>query len=163
MGLVVSTSDFVGKWGITIPKPFVNSANPSNYLDDLINEVEGRVLLQLFGGDMYADFAATPTDPVYDTIKSPFIVYSQYCRGLKTMLIGFIFFEYYSKARTATNAGLTKVKGETTQALPSGLSLSLDYNGSVKDYNLLVQYLEANKATFPKFAPLVYRQRKITL
>ena len=166
MGIVVNRSDFIGKFGIAQKKPILNGTDVVGGLDNFINENEEELLIELFGIEMYEEFKQTPTDPIYSPILKPLAGYNgRYSRGLKDMLVKFIYVKYNRLNYVNTSLGQQKSKGETTERYNSSVSFInlTTYNGAVNSFNVILEYLGNNRAVFTKFKPLINRKRMMIL
>jgi len=156
MSVVISKSDFIGKYGIKQTKPMLNGTEVALGLDSFIQEKEEGTLIDLMGADLFLAFKANPSDPIYTPL---------YDLGLKLMLIKFVYFEYYRSNTQNSSTGQVVSKGETVKPVNSGADRAncLIYNEAVKTYNVISEYISSNRATYTQFKSNVHRKTTIFL
>ena len=183
--IILQLSDFKeGKFKI----PQTNNLC-SNQLQKYIDRYEKRYLIDLLGcelSELLIDdlVDGVPTDPLYLSLFNEICIdlrngffnyyYSQslcYCepkriisRGLKSMLQGFIFFEYmrdFPNQRDLT--GVNRVDSEnTTYTEFSSWGLSQFYNESVEDYHNIQYYIHKNQYEYEDFNGTLKRKISIS-
>jgi hypothetical protein len=153
MGILISSSDFVGKYAV--PQDSFSD------LDGFIDELEERYLIDLLGFDFYTAFNANLTNGVpvaanYLKIYNKLYV-DQGCisirsEGMKKMLLGFMFWEYMRQDKfKATTQGIVVNSPDTSKPVPYG-ALYKYYNDSVAIYHAIQHYICTNPNDFtPKF------------
>ncbi len=122
MGVLITTSDFTGKYAIP--------TSASSDLESVINNIEEDILSDLLGQDLYALFKAdliakVPQTPKYLSIYNAFRkdygskVYKS--KGMKVMLLGFVWFEYMRNAKyKATVSGVVSNNPDASQQQNTG-------------------------------------------
>ena len=180
--IILQLSDFKeGKFKI----PQTNNLC-SNQLQEYINRYEERYLIDLLGCELSELFITDlvdgiPTDILYTNLFNPIKIdidkgFSQsiglcYCnprrivsRGIKSMLQGFIFFEYmrdFPNQRDLT--GVNRVDSEnTTYTEFSSWGLSQFYNESVEDYHNIQYYIHKNQYEYEDFNGTLKRKISIS-
>jgi hypothetical protein len=156
MGVIVKTSDFVGKYAI-----------PQGAFDDLdpfIDSVEEDYLNDLLGADLYADFKAKyianpafPDNPGYKKILDKFTtdygskVFKS--KGIVAMLCGFIFFDYMSVIKfKASSQGMVVTTSDTAQ--PTGVANLYQFlNDATETFQSIQAYVQSIKPEL--FPPVI--------
>ena len=126
MGLLITTSDFTGKW--TIPQTAFST------LDQFITDTEEGYLIDMLGAEFATAFIANvngttkqPTDSgylkIYNSFSADYGSKVYVSKGMKAMLKGFIYFDYMRNAAfKATVNGMTTSAPDTSkQATPANL------------------------------------------
>lgn len=155
MGIYVKDTDFKGKY--TIAK------NTYTDIDSYITRYEEGYLKTLLGSVLYGlfkvsiDVNGVPTDPIYKFIYDPFSIDENHCqhesRGIKDMLIGYIYFEYIRDQKYKNTVSGT-VKGQPENSSDPGFDQSniySRYNEAVKTYQQIQWYICKNKTTYPTY------------
>lgn len=160
MGFYVNISDFTGKFEVH------QGMYSNNDLNDYIQRYELDYLKQLFGVPLYNEYYANaitnpPTNipPLakFSYLYNPFDYQNTddfwllcQSKGIKDMLIGFIWFEFNKdQVSTATPLGQQKQKNELSEAVIS--TLYNRYNESVKTYRAIQTYIAQNSGTYQNF------------
>lgn len=156
MGKIVQTSDFIGKYAIT-----QNSFNTA-YLQDFIDRFETTYLYDLLGvelgGLMYSSIVTPYTPPTpteLATIFFPLNSDEPYIRskGIKEMLLGFIFFEY-TRTQNVVNTGTGNVTAQNEVSVVANwghTDIYNNYNSSINTYKAIQEYISYNATTYPLF------------
>jgi hypothetical protein len=153
MGLIVVKDDFTGKYDL------VKSINDK--IESYIETYEESYLRELLGIDLFNLYKANvvnhlPVNSSYLTITNPLFIeqngYSIVSKGIKDMLLGFIFFEYVRD---------NKIKQSMSGSVVNGVDSSNNdftqeflfqrYNESIDIYKNIQLYIELNKATYPTY------------
>lgn len=161
MGFYVNDTDFTGKFEIS------QGLYTNNNLNDYISRYELKYLKELLGIELfnlyYADADAQPNKipsiQRFNFIYGPFdyqfskaygnnnIIMS---KGIKDMLIGFIWFEFKKDdIAKETPLGLTKQNSETSEGDVTTL-FYLRYNESIKTYQAIQDYIVLS-GNYPEF------------
>lgn len=160
MGFYVNSSDFTGKFAIS--QGLYSNVN----IDDYISRYELTYLAELFGVELYNLYYANangqpgnvPTDARFLKVYNPFIeqggmnFYEMLnSRGIKDMLIGFLYFEIMRNSITTPTAnGMQKQKNELSDSAYSVIYER--YNESVKTYQAIQKFMYYNfSADYPEF------------
>lgn len=160
MGLYVNVSDFTGKFEVH------QGMYANNDLNDYIQRYELDYLKQLFGIAMYNEYYANaianppsniPTLAKFNYLYHPFDYQNTddfwllcQSKGLKDMLIGFIWFEFNKdQISTATALGQQKQKNELSEMVLT--TIYGKYNESVKTYRAIQTYIVQNSGTYSNF------------
>ncbi len=170
MGILIDTSDFADR--INFAKfyiPFNTSlCGSEEQLQGYIERYEKKYINQLLGVDLANLFIAdlvdqVPADPIYLAIYNPIekdltndensqIYYSSLCncnnrqietKGMKSLIMGFIFFEYMrDQPFSRENTGVSRKIAENSEN-SSFYKWGIDafYNESVKDYKETQYYI----------------------
>lgn len=149
---IITTSDFVGKHELTINT--FTTAKLQSYIDRYENEYISK-LLGVELKDLYlVDINASP----YDSITNPFILQSS-CgkiydsKGIKSMLLGFIYFDYTRDILTSqTITGAVRAQNENSDSPSVFESLSWQrFNEAVITYEAIQWYICENLTDYPTF------------
>lgn len=155
--MIVSIGDFTGKYELH------TGIYDQAKITDYIAKYEPRYMRELLGAQMYADFVSDldqqsnePKSPNFQTLYNPFAVDVTLYRileseGIKTMLIGFIYFEYIKDTNnTITPFGNTVSRSELSKLATSLQSLMYNrYNESVRTFMAIREYIVLNWNNFP--------------
>lgn len=142
MGVLVSSSDFTGKWAI--PSSVVATIN------DVISDKEVDYLTMLLGADLYWYFNSKlpvnvlPT--VLASIYNAFAVDYNYgivkSKGMKTMLKNFLWFEAMRDVKfKATNEGIVVNVPDSAKECATG-NLYDYYNDGIDTFNAIQNYIK---------------------
>lgn len=152
MGVLISKSDFVGKYAISQP-------TASTALQSFIDNEEEKILIDLMGAKMYADFKANltagppsstvhphPTDPGYSAIYAAFNedygseIFSS--KGMINMLLAMLYCEYTKQAGFKnTEFGLIENNPDTGKRAVVGNLFSY-YNEGIDSYKAIQEYIQ---------------------
>lgn len=177
MGILIDTEDFknqdlYAKYYIPFNSKVCGSEEK---LKGYIQQYEKKYLIQMLGVELSKLFIADlvdqiPVDPIYLEIYNPIekdlttgnLSYSSWCgcqndilctRGMKFMMLGFIFFEYmrdqpFSKDLTGVNRGDSE---NSREVFPTEWGLYQYYNESISDYQQTQYYIKLNEEDYPLF------------
>jgi hypothetical protein len=160
MGFYVNSEDFTGKFALS--QGLYNTIN----IDYYIERFELTYLTELFGVELYNLYYANangqpgniPTEARFLKVYNAFTEQSGVnlyemliSRGLKDMLIGFIYFEAIrDQITTATPIGMQKQKNELSEGAYSPIYER--YNESVKTYQAIQKFMYYNfSSDYPEF------------
>ena len=156
MGKFVSSGDFENKFEL--------SYGSYSYLkiQDYINRYEDIYLVELFGVELYNQFIADlnsnfyPQDAKFIKLFEPFNEQESFTlmtsRGIKDMLLGFIYFQYLKDLITQTTiVGVTKPQEQNSKVITSHTTIYGRYNESVKTYNAIQEYILFNMNDYADF------------
>ena len=173
--IILSTSDFSekGKYYIPFNTKLCGSVQE---LQAYIDRYEKRYLIDLLGCELSELFIAdlvdgVPASPIYQDLYNEICedltqgfdsFYYGHCgckpkriisRGIKSMLQGFIFFQYMRDQPNAKGlTGVNKQKAENSEMVPFGTwGISEYYNESIEDYQNIQYYIYENKENYPSF------------
>lgn len=154
MALFLSNSDFKDKFELHAGMYDINKL--TNYID----RYEEIYLNELLGINLFNDFKSNlvlgvPQDTSYYFIFEDFRYETDIrliiSRGMKDMLIGFVYFEYMKdKVAQNTSVGMTKPRNENSGVVSAHNPIYLRYNESVKTYKAIQDYIMLNLSN-PKF------------
>lgn len=149
MGLLVVKADFVGKYAV--------AKSITDKLDAYIEEYEEKLLIELFGPELFvlfkADVNATTKKPVlakYLNLYNSLQIDSWGCpftssNGLKNMLLGFIYFYYVRDERIKISMD-GAVINKTEASEPVNMNFLYNrYNESVQSYNVIQHHAYDNR------------------
>lgn len=168
MASITAPEDYTGKYLIT--KNATNQAKIQQYID--LYEVQ--YLIALFGVEFYQQYldglALIPTpDPLYVKLRDPFtsqmegnwvdygygLCHNQplISSGIKNMLVGFIYWEYYKDDFSDVNInGQAKTLPENSQNSSVFMAnLYSRYNESIRTYHAIQAYIKQNSTDYPNF------------
>lgn len=154
MGLLIVKADFTGRFRL--------SQSIEDTIDDYIAEFEERYLRELLGADLFTAFKAdvssyepqtSPFTELYNPINMDLDTGIIISRGMKTMLLGFIYWEYVRATKYIhTGTGMVVDSNEVSRdADSSEMFLYARYNESIKDYNAIQSYIAENTSTYPTY------------
>jgi hypothetical protein len=156
MGLFVTISDFTGKFAVSTGM-YANT-NIQSYID----RYEDIYLTELFGISLYDLFIAdldvndlpqaTKYEKIFEAFKEEIGFQLIISKGMKDMLVGFIYFEYMKDSITQTTPiGVVKQQSENSNPISAHTPIYLRYNESVKTYRAIQDYIMQNMSTYPEF------------
>jgi hypothetical protein len=153
MGLLIVKEDFVGKFNLVKSINDTIESYISIYEENYLRELLGINLFNLYKADVVNYLPVTTS---YLTITNPLFVeqngYSIISKGLKNMLLGFIFFEYVRDVKikqSMSGAVVNKVDSSNNEFTQEYLYQR--YNESIDIYKNIQLYIELNKATYPSY------------
>ncbi len=141
MSVLVSPSDFIGKWAIPTG---INSS-----LTSVIADKEEDLLIELLGADLYAEFktklpVSTMPNPykyIYDPFAVDFNEEIIRSKGMKTMLLNFIWFFVMREIKfKATPDGIVVNDPDSSKATTTG-NLYTYYNDAIDTYKAIQHYI----------------------
>jgi hypothetical protein len=148
MGLFVNNSDFTDKFELH------TGMFDTQKLTEYIDRYEEIYLNELLGIKLYNDFkadlvAGVPQNASYVFIFNEFKYETDIrliiSRGMKDMLIGFIYFEFMKdKVAQNTSVGMTKPRNENSGVVSAHNPIYLRYNEAVKTYKAIQDYIMLN-------------------
>jgi len=155
MGLFVTISDFTSKFALSTGM-YANT-NIQSYID----RYEDIYLTELLGIKLYNQFIADLTagvpmtakyTKIFNSFKEEMDIRLIISRGMKDMLLGFIYFEYMKDSITQTTPiGVVKQSSENSNPISAHTPIYLRYNESVKTYRAIQDYIMLNLGTYPDF------------
>lgn len=152
---ITTTSDFKnGQYKINI-----NKHNELN-VQACIDSVEELALIQLFGVE-FKDIVlqgVVDLDPIYVKLYDPF-VFQDSCdriwqsKGVKEMLLGFIYFEWYATHSVAVVLDGQRENESENSKVASSLTANNEkrYNDAVKTHRAIQAYINENLDIYPEF------------
>jgi hypothetical protein len=149
---IVERADFVNKFEIHTMGS--NDAKLQAYID----RYEVDYLVDLFGVELYNLFIDNIEDVIYAKLLDP-ILFQTNCgkiynsKGIKDMLLGFIYFEYQRDSRVQqTINSAVKIKSNVSDRADI-LSMNLygRFNESVETFKAIQEYLQENSTDYPAF------------
>jgi hypothetical protein len=158
MGLLITTADFVDKFYIP------NDADTTTLLNSYIDRYEKKYLIELLGVELYKLFEAdingtthVPQTGIYTKIYEEILEDSDgdiyISKGMKDMLLGFIWFEFVREYKYKFTAS-----GHTVSASENSNQVRFDdmniygrYNESVSSYEVIQWYIMENESDYPDF------------
>ena len=154
MGLLISKTDFTGKFAL--------SQSITDNITAFITEYEAAYLRDLLGASLYTLFAAdvnnsTPQSTIYLSIYNAIAEDSGdvlvKSRGMKKMLLGFIWWEYVRQSKYKhTGTGIVVDSHEVSrEGDNSEMFLYSMYNESIYDYKAIQWYICEHKSDYPTF------------
>jgi len=155
---IIQTSDFTGSY--QVPQDQYTLID----LQRVIDEHEEVYLAKMFGAELsndllvYVNGGFTPVNPLFDFIYNPFKI-DLNCElliseGVKTALIGFVYYEWVvkNKIKPSQITGVERVKMEnaTSNAIVEPQVYNA-YNKGVKTTNAIQRYILNNLSDYDKF------------
>jgi hypothetical protein len=156
MARFVISSDFIQKFELS------TGMYSNHKIDEYIDRYEDQYLIQLLGVELYNLFIADldlnniPQSDRFKKIFDPFneqIGFSlMMSRGIKDMLIGFIYFEYLKDLITkTTNVGVTKPQEQNSKIITAHTTIYGRYNESIRTYNAIQEYILLSMNDYNEF------------
>lgn len=156
MARFVISSDFIQKFELSTGM----YSNPK--IDEYIDRYEDQYLIQLLGVELYNLFIAdldSNNIPQSDRFKKIFDPFNEQIgfslmmsRGIKDMLIGFIYFEYLKDLITkTTNVGVTKPQEQNSKIITAHTTIYGRYNESIRTYNAIQEYILLSMNDYNEF------------
>jgi hypothetical protein len=156
MARFVTSSEFNNKFELSV----------GMYSDDkiqaYIDRYEESYLVQLLGVELYNLFIAdldvsnVPQASRFVKIFNPFneqVAFSlMMSKGIKDMLMGFIYFEYLKDLITqTTSVGVVKPEEQNSKVITAHTTIYGKYNESIKTFNAIQDYIFFNMNTYTEF------------
>jgi len=148
MGSILVKSDFVGKYELA------KSINDG--IDTVLSQYEEIYLIDLLGYELAQLFTSDLTNHV--PVTSRFLtIFNQLndeyirSRGIKQMMLGFIYFEYQRvNQNKSTNVGQV-VNNTEVSSRASNVNWFQKYNESINDFRSIQRYIVKNKDIYPEY------------
>ena len=155
MGLFVTINDFTGKFALSTGM-YANTNIQSyidRYEDIYLTELLGVKLYNLFIADLVSNVPVTAKyTKIFNAFKEELDIRLIISKGMKDMLVGFIYFEYMKDSITQTTPiGVVKQSTENSTPISAHTPIYLRYNESVKNYRAIQDYIMQNLSTYPLF------------
>lgn len=155
MGLFVTINDFTGKFALSTGM-YANTNIQSyidRYEDIYLTELLGVKLYDLFIADLVNSLPVTAKyTKIFNAFKEELDIRLIISKGMKDMLVGFIYFEYMKDSITQTTPiGVVKQSTENSTPISAHTPIYLRYNESVKSYRAIQDYIMQNLSTYPLF------------
>lgn len=157
--MIATTADFTGLYKI--------SQTIYSQLQAYIDTHEPMYLKRLFGCELYDLYLASPLDARFVAVTDPFCFQEDGCEnemyiseGLKTMLLGFIYFEFVNDQSTQNRTtGNVKVESENSVRSDNQINTTIDmYNRGVKNFTAIQKKMSLDDVTYPEFKGLPLRE-----
>jgi hypothetical protein len=147
---IIQQSDFVGYYGLYKGTDGKIEAYITQFVPSLIRYLFGYELGQLVITNR--NIAETPANRYYGLINGIQTDDTDY-KGLKSLLLGMVWFQYVVNDKYRQTAGGTKIQ---QAEVSTDASFDMDfvyqkYNESVKSWKELQKYLKCNKEEYPEF------------
>ena len=113
-------------------------------------QVEKKVLTELYGKAMYEDYEANPTDAKYQALTDG----SDTLPTTKDVILGFFYFYYVRNTQSNhTTIGSVVALAENADQDYKGSTVKSTsaWNTSLQNYDLQAQYVAADKTTYDKY------------
>jgi hypothetical protein len=150
----ITYNDFVGKFEQTV------NQFTEDKLTDYITRYQTIYLIEMLGKELYDLYVQglEDEDEIYEFIENPFVEQLS-CgtilnsRGIKDMLLGFIYFEYQRDAKVQqTINSAVKIKSENSERAGNyDTNIFGRYNESIDTYKAIQQYVIENQSVYPTF------------
>lgn len=153
MGILINTSDFVGKYAIAQSSfsklgQFITDYETS-YLYDLL----GKTLADLFITSVVNNEpVGTEYLAIYNVIELDLTCKVERNEGMKNMLLGFIYYEFMRKDPIkSTITGNVVNANENSIPTFDSWGMTNRYNSSVNDYQIIQYYINQNLTDYPNY------------
>jgi hypothetical protein len=156
VGLLIVKADFVNYFAL--------AQSQSDRIDPFISQYEESYLIDLLGPELFKLFKADvnvttriPDTALYEKLYDPFLEEIDGCkyvnRGMKSMLLGFIWWDYVRENDFKQTDSGTKVNDSELSKGADSTSYYLykRYNESIADYNVIQAYARKNSDVYPLF------------
>jgi hypothetical protein len=153
MGILINTTDFVGKYAI--------AQNSFSKLGQFITDYETNYLYDLLGKTLADAFIATVSNnlpvgasylAIYNVIELDLGYRIERNEGMKNMLLGFIYFEFMRKDPIKST-----IAGQSLNSIENGVpvidswGMTSIYNSSVNNYQIIQYYINQNLTDYPNY------------
>lgn len=153
MGILINTSDFVGKYAI--------AQNSFSKLGQFITDYETNYLYDLLGKTLGDAFISSVVNnlpvgaeylAIYNVIELDLICRVERNEGMKNMLLGFIYFEFMRKDPIKST-----IAGQSVNSIENGVpvidnwGINSIYNSSVNDYQIIQYYINQNLTDYTDY------------
>lgn len=156
MAKFLTISDFTNKFEVT------TGLYQNDKIQSYLDRYEDEYLVKLFGVELYDLFIADldvnnePQDAKFVQIFEPFNYQEGFSllisRGIKDMLLGFLYFEYMKDLVVqTTSVGVVKPEEQNSKVVSAHTPIYLKYNESIKTYNAIQEYILLNMTTYPEY------------
>jgi len=153
MGILINTSDFVGKYAI--------AQNSFSKLGQFITDYETNYLYDLLGktlGDAFITSVVNnlpvgaPYLAIYNVIELDLNCSVERNQGMKNMLLGFIYYEFMRKDPIkSTITGQVLNSNENSTPIFDSWGMTNIYNSSVNDYQIIQYYINQNLTDYTDY------------
>ena len=151
---IISITNFAGKYAVS------TNEFSENDLNDYIVRYETKLLVELFGKELY-DLWVGSLLTIYTDLTAPMIFQSNgscgnkvfESKGIADMLTGFIYWEYERDIYTQrTLNGSMKNSSENSEASSQAMAnLHGRYNEALDTYEAIQQYITEKSDIYPEF------------
>lgn len=153
MGILINTSDFVGKYAI--------AQNSFSKLGQFITDYETNYLYDLLGKTLGDAFISSVVNnlpvgaeylAIYNVIELDLSCRVERNEGMKNMLLGFIYFEFMRKDPIKST-----IAGQSVNSIENGVpvidnwGINSIYNSSVNDYQIIQYYINQNLTDYTDY------------
>jgi hypothetical protein len=156
MARFLTTDDFINKFEVT------TGLYQNDKIQSYLDRYEDEYLVKMLGVELYDLFIADldvnnePQDIKFTNLFDPFNYQEGFSllisRGIKDMLLGFLYFEYMKDLATqTTSVGVVKPEEQNSKVVSAHTPIYLKYNESIKTYNAIQEYILLNMTTYPEF------------
>lgn len=156
MARFVNIGDFENKFELSTG--MYSNSKLQNYID----RYEDIYLVEMLGVELYNQFIADlnlqnyPNSNKFIKLFNPFNEQISFTlmisKGMKDMLVGFIYFEYLKDLVTqTTSVGVTKPQEQNSKVITSHTTIYGRYNESIKTYNAIQEYILFNMTDYADF------------
>lgn len=156
MGLLISQTDFTGRYKI--------AQGSFTDLDSYITQYESDYIKNLLGSDLYDLFAADvdsatklPVTVIYLSLYNAFSDDNDGClvisKGMKKMIIGFIYFHYMrdQKIKNTTSGNVVESSEISREAGFTEYNLYSRFNESKVTYDAIQWFITENEDDYPDY------------
>ena len=156
MGLIIVKSDFVGKFDLVKSTTDKIDSYIATYEKDLILDLLGSELGQLFINDLTDKIPVTDKYlTIFNPINTNLNDVEVRSKGIKNMLLGLIYFEYERDNRyKVSNIGQVKNNPDSGSNDFDNYHLFQRYNEAVVTYQNIQFYVSNNLETYPEYKGL---------
>lgn len=155
MGILINTTDFVGKYNIAF-----NTAGEAE-LEAFITKYETPLLYDLLGKTLSDLFIASVVNnlpvgaaylAIYNVIELDLTCIVERNEGMKNMLLGFLFFEWMrTNPIKSTVNGQVMMSNENSTPVIDNWGITRIYNSSINDYQIIQYYINQNLTDYPNY------------
>ena len=156
MARFVNIGDFENKFELSTG--MYSNSKLQNYID----RYEDIYLVEMLGVELYNQFIADLNLQNYPNSNKFIKLFNAFneqisftlmiSKGMKDMLVGFIYFEYLKDLVTqTTSVGVTKPQEQNSKVITSHTTIYGRYNESIKTYNAIQEYILFNMTDYADF------------
>jgi hypothetical protein len=157
MGLLINKTDFTGKYALGKTNFDSIDAYIARYEEPLLIDLLGVELFKLFKADVLI-VPPVPSAAIYLAIYNPIRIDDigncpaiRVNNGMKSMLIGLIWFEYLRDLKIKMTAAGPAIDEVEVSVLASTDFMYQRYNEAVKDWGVIEWFIEQNIDDYPLY------------
>lgn len=153
MGLLINKTDFVGRFALSQSIEDTITPYIAEYEEKYLIDLLGVELFKLFKASVVSQIPAAPYLVLYNEILEDYNRCVMRSRGMKSMLLDFIYWEYVIQTKYKhTGTGIVVDSNEVSRNADWSESFMYQkYNTAIKDYKTIQWYICQNDSVYPTF------------